>query len=164
MEQLLQTGEIVATHGIRGEVKILPWADGPEFLLEFETFYIGGTAYRVENARVQKTCVLAKLAGIDSVEQAAGLVHQTVWIDRGDVTLAEGVHYIADLIGMTVQDDTGPLGTVQEVLSLPGNDVYVVQGAHSYMIPVVREFVDEPDYDSRTIHVRLIEGMQTDAN
>jgi ribosomal 30S subunit maturation factor RimM len=47
---------------------------------------------------------------------------------------------------------------------MPGNDVYVVQGRRRYMIPVVRQFVDEPDYEAGTINVRLIEGMQTDAN
>ena len=50
-----------------GEVKLLPWADSPEFLLQFDTLWIGGRAYRVESSRVQKTCVLVKLAGIDTV-------------------------------------------------------------------------------------------------
>lgn len=70
-QQYLQTGKIVSTHGVRGEVKLLPWADSPEFLLQFDTLWIGGRAYRVESSRVQKTCVLVKLAGIDTVEAAS---------------------------------------------------------------------------------------------
>ena len=68
----LQTGKIVSTHGVRGEVKLLPWADGPEFLLQFHTLYLDGQPYHVEQSRVQKTCVLVKLAGIDTVEAASG--------------------------------------------------------------------------------------------
>ena len=51
----LQTGKIVSTHGVHGEVKLLPWADGPEFLLQFHTLYLDGRPYQVEQSRVQKT-------------------------------------------------------------------------------------------------------------
>ena len=46
--QYLEAGEIVGTHGIRGEVKIMPWCDGPDFLKAFHSFYIEGTPYKVE--------------------------------------------------------------------------------------------------------------------
>ena len=72
-QQYLPAGKIVSTHGLRGDVKILPWADSPEFLLDFDTVYLAGKPYTVEDARVQKTCVLMKLAGVDSVEAAARL-------------------------------------------------------------------------------------------
>ena len=60
-KQFLQAGQIVSTHGVQGEVKILPWADAPEFLLDFDTFYLNGKPYEVVSSRVHKTCVLAKL-------------------------------------------------------------------------------------------------------
>ena len=69
----LEAGEIVNTHGIRGEVKINPWADGPEFLLEFSELFLNGRPYEVESARVHKSVVLAKLRGVDTVEEAQKL-------------------------------------------------------------------------------------------
>ena len=75
-KELLETGKIVSTHGLHGEVKILPWADSPEFLLEFDRVFLGKREYAVEDARVQKTCVLMKLEGIDTVEDAAKLLAQ----------------------------------------------------------------------------------------
>ena len=86
-KQYLPAGKIVATHGLRGDVKILPWADSPEFLLDFDTVYLAGKPYAVEDARVQKTCVLIKLAGVDSVEAAARLRDAVVEIDRDDAKL-----------------------------------------------------------------------------
>ena len=93
----LQTGKIVSTHGVHGEVKLLPWADGPEFLLQFHTLYLDGRPYQVEQSRVQKTCVLLKLEGVDTVEAASALRDKVVSIARADAKLPEGSLFIADL-------------------------------------------------------------------
>ena len=165
MNQLLETGEIVSSHGIHGEVKILPWADTPEFLLEFDLFYLNGKPYEVLSSRVHKTCVLAKLKGIDTPEQAAALRGKRVSIDRADVRLPEGTVFIADLIGCRVMDENGTeIGKIRDVLTMPSSDVYVVEGEHQYMIPAVREFVKEIDVTQRFVRVHLIEGMATDEN
>ena len=162
-KQYMETGEIVSTHGIRGEVKVYPWADGPEFLLEFDEFRIGGVLYEVENARVQKTCVLLKLKGIDTVEQAMTLKGKVVEFDRTDVELEEG-WFIADLIGLRELEDGTEIGKIKDVLQYPGNDVWIVKGEKQYMIPSVEEFVKEVHIDEGYAVVKLIEGMAIDAD
>lgn len=164
MEHYLEAGLIVATHGVRGEIKILPWADGPEFLLEFDNLYIDGNRYEIESARVHKTCTLMKLAGLDTIEQVTPLMQKVVKVDREEVELEDGCHFIADLIGLRVLADGEQIGILKQVLSMPGNDVYVVKGQHEYMIPVVKAFVEEPDFTAGTVTVHLIEGMRTDEN
>ena len=164
-KQFLEAGEIVSTHGIQGEVKILPWADGPEFLLNFDTYYIKGKPQRVLSSRVHKTCVLAKLEGIDTPEQASLLRGQVISIDRSAVSLPAGSVFIADLIGCRALDEDGQeLGTIREVLTLPANDVYVIKGARQFMIPSVKEFVREINVAEGYVRVRVIEGMATDAD
>ncbi len=158
--QLLETGEIVSTHGIQGEVKILPWADGPDFLLDFDTFYLKGKPYEVLSSRVHKTCVLARLKGVDTPEQAALLRRQVVSIDRSQVSLPQGRVFIADLIGCRVLDEEGrEIGKIQDVLTMPSSDVYVIQGEKRYMIPAVKEFVREINVREGFVKVHLIEGM-----
>lgn len=166
MEQkFLEAGEVVSTHGIQGEIKILPWADAPEFLLQFDTFYLNGKSYEVVSSRVHKTCVLAKLKGVDTPEAATLLRAQRVSIDRESVRLPQGTVFIADLIGCAVLDDDGnEIGKIKDVLTMPSSDVYVIQGARSYMIPAVKEFVREIDVENRRVRVHLIEGMATDEN
>lgn len=164
-ERLLETGEVVSTHGLRGEIKILPWADSPAFLLHFDEFYIDGKAFAVQSCRVHKTCVLAKLRGIDDVDQAAALRGKTIFIDRDQVELDEDAVFIADLIGLRVIDQDGrELGKIAEVLTPPANDVYVVRSAdgNEYMIPVVEEFVKEIDLAGGKVHVQLISGIADD--
>ena len=161
-KQFLDAGKIVSTHGVRGEVKILPWADDPAFLLDFDTVYLDGKAYAVQSSRVQKTCVLMKLAEIDNVEAAAGLRNRIVQIRRSDAQLDEGSVFIADLIGLPVFSDGVQIGEVADILSYPGSDVYVVRGEHEYMIPGVSEFILEKNVDEGYVRVKLIEGMRTD--
>ena len=112
-QQYLDAGQIVSTHGIRGEVKVLPWADGPEFLTLFDRVYLKGREYVLESARVQKTCVLLKLQGVDTVEAAQTLRDTVVQVDREDVELEEGTYFIADLIGLRVLEGEREIGVIR---------------------------------------------------
>lgn len=158
--EFLEAGEIVTTHGIRGEMKVLPWSDGPDFLLDFDRVCIDGKEYKVESCRIQKTCNLLKLHGIDTVEAAQSLRGKTVEIYRCDAP-AELI-FAAELMGMRVLCDGGEIGTITDVLDYPGNKVYVVEGEHRYMIPAVKAFVLSTDMDANEMQVKLIEGMRTD--
>ena len=164
-KQFLETGEVVSTHGIQGEIKILPWADSPDFLLDFKTLYLNGKPYSVLSSRVHKTCVLAKLQGIDTPEQATLLRGQTVSVDRSGLSLPEGTVFIADLIGCRVLDEEeNEIGKIKDVLTMPSSDVYVIEGRKKYMIPAVKEFVREINVAEGFVRVHLIEGMAADEN
>ncbi len=161
-QRYLETGKIVSTHGIAGEVKVLPWADDPADLLDFDTLYIDGQPYEVHGGRVHKGCVLVRFAGIDDVNAAMRLRDKVVCIDREDVALEDGAFFLADLYGLEVRDaDTGAvLGTIADVLTPPASNVYVVRGgAAEHMIPAVPEFIVETNVDGGYVAVRLIEGM-----
>lgn len=164
-KRFLEAGEVVGTHGIQGEVKILPWADGPEFLLGFKTLYLNGKPYAVRSSRVHKTCVLARLEGVDTPEQATLLRKQVVTVDRTGVKLPDGAVFIADLIGCRALDDDGnEFGKLTDVLTMPSSDVYVVKGEKTYMIPAVKAFVREVNVAEGFVRLHLIEGMATDEN
>ena len=158
----LEAGQIVNTHGIRGEVKIVPWCDTPEFLCGFDTFYLDGAPVKVESARAHKGNVIAKLAGVDDVNGAMRLKNKVISIDRSGVILPPGRHFIADLIGLEVREaESGQvLGKVEDVLTLPANEVYVVKGEKEYLIPAVDEFLAETNLEGGYVRVRLIEGME----
>ena len=146
-KQYLEAGEIVNTHGIRGEVKINPWADGPEFLVDFDTFYLNGTAYEGRAPGSTSRWCCASSGALDTVEAAQKLRGTVVCIDRDEVELEEDAVFIADLIGLPVLADGVRSAKVEDVLTMPGNDVYVVKGQHSYMIPAVKEFLLDVNVD-----------------
>ncbi len=159
-QRFLEAGEVVGTHGVKGEIELLPWADGPEFLLGFDTLYLNGEPREVEASRIHKSLVLCKLRGVDSIEAAQALRGKVVTVDRTGLELAEGTVFIADLLGLPVFSEGKQIGALQDVLTLPGNDVYVVEGdGMRWMIPAVSEFLEKVDVDAGEIHVKLIEGM-----
>ena len=160
--QFLEAGQIVTTHGVRGEMKVLPWADGPDFLLDFERVRIDGKEYKVESCRIQKSCNLLKLQGIDTMEAAQAVHNKTIEIYREDAD--SDIVFAVELIGMDVFQDDVQIGKLVDVLDYPGNKVYVVKGEKEYMIPAVKAFILSTDMDNNRMQVRLIEGMAADEN
>ena len=160
--QYIEAGEIVTTHGVRGEVKVLCWLDDPEMLCEFDRCRIDGKEFEMEQVRVQKTCNLVKLQGIDTMEAAQAMRGKTIELYREDID--EEVIFAAELIGMEVFTEDVCIGKIKEVLDYPGNSVYVVRGEHEYMIPAVKQFILDTDMEGNRMQVKLIEGMRTDEN
>ena len=160
MNEFLDCGQIVNTHGVHGEVRIVPWADSPDFLCQFSALYVDGSALPVMASRVHKGSVIARLQGVDTVERAMALKGKTVQIRRADAKLPEGAFFLADIIGLNVVDEDGQkLGKLKEVLSPSIQQIYVVEGEREIMIPAVPEFILETNIEAGYIKVRLIEGM-----
>ena len=158
--QFIEAGEIVTTHGVRGEVKVLCWLDDPEMLCEFDRCRIGGKEYVMEQVRVQKTCNLVKLSGVDTMEDAQALRGKTVELYREDID--DEVIFAAELIGVEVFTGGECIGKIIEVLDYPGNSVYVVKGEYEYMIPAVKQFILDTDMEANRMEVKLIKGMRSD--
>ena len=158
----IEAGEIVTTHGVRGEVKVLCWLDDPEMLCEFDRCRIDGKPCTMTEVRVQKTCNLVKLQGIDTMEAAQALRGKKIELYREDID--DEVIFAAELHGMEVYEDDTLLGKIVDVLDYPGNSVYVVKGAYEYMLPAVSQFILSTDLDANRMDVRLIEGMRSDEN
>ena len=160
--QYIEAGEIVTTHGVRGEVKVLCWLDDPEMLCEFDRCHIDGKEYTMDQVRVQKTCNLVKLSGIDTMEAAQAMHGKTLEIYREDAD--PDIIFAAELIGMDVFEESIQIGKIADVLDYPGNKIYVVKGEKEYMIPAVKAFVLSTDMDNNRMQVHLIEGMATNEN
>ena len=164
LQQYLEVGKVTRAHGIMGEVQVQPWADSPEFLCRFKTLYVDKTHWpiQVELARVHKNMVILKFHGITDVPGALSMRNAILYIDRADAPLPEGQFYLADLYGLEVRDArTGEvLGKLEDVLTLPANNVYVVRGGErEWMIPAVPEFIAETNVQEGYVRVNLMEGL-----
>ena len=160
--QFVEAGEIVTTHGIKGEVKVMCWLDDPEMLCEFDRCVIDGKEFEIEQCRVQKTCNLVKLSGIEDMDAAQAMRGKKIMLYREDID--DEVIFAAELIGVEVYADGQMIGKIKEVLDYPGNSVYVVRGEHEYMIPAVKAFILDTNIEANTMQVKLIEGMRSDEN
>ena len=156
----IEAGEIVTTHGVRGEVKVLSWLDSPEMLCEFDRCRISGREYVMDSVRVQKTCNLVKLRGVDTMEDAQKLRGKTLELYREDIS--DELIFAAELVDVEVYADGACIGKIKEVLDYPGNSVYVVQGEREYLIPAVKEFILSTDLERNQMQVKLLKGMASD--
>ncbi|MEG1579473.1 MAG: ribosome maturation factor RimM [Oscillospiraceae bacterium] len=160
--EFLEAGQIVNTHGIQGELKMLSWCDSQEILCAIKTFYIDEKPFKVRSAKSCKGSCLVRLEGIDDINAAMCFKGKTVMVPRSSVPLEEGAHYLADIIGLQVVDaETGDkLGTLTDILSPSAQQVYVVNdGETDHLIPAVDEFVKSIDTEAGIMRVKLIEGL-----
>lgn len=164
----IETGEIVSVHGVKGYVKVYPWADSPDFLEGFKNFYLRDSRgkiirYSADSVRTRKNMVIIHFEGVDTADVARGLVGSVVLLDRSEIYLREGRYFIADLIGCKViNGETGRfIGTVKDIVNHGSCDIYCIngRGGKEYLFPAVDEFLMGTDLESKTIKVKVIEGM-----
>ena len=169
-KQYLDSGKIVGTHGIKGEVRIEPWCDSPAFLSAFKKLYLdeNGTSFIEVKSRPHKNITLAKIKGVDAIEDAERYRGKIVYINRDDIRLDEGVHFVQDLLGLEIRDaDDGTVyGTLTDVLRTGANDVYEITdgSGKTYLAPVVDEVVTEINVDGGYVLLRPMKGIFDDAD
>jgi 16S rRNA processing protein RimM len=168
-KRYIECGKIVSIHGIRGEVKVQPWADSPDFLCVFNRFYLenGAKALTAERVRTNKNMVLIKLAGVDNPDDASLLRGKVIYIDREDMPEDEdGGYLIQDLLGLEVRDADSPRvwGKLTDVLFTGANDVYEITDADGKkrLAPVIPDVVLETDIEGGFIVIRPLRGLFED--
>ena len=157
--RFLEIGKIINTHGVRGELKVEPWADSPAQLSALKTLWLDGEAKKARS-REHGNFVITKLEGIDTVEAAMSLKNKVLFADCDDMKLPEGVCFVQDLLGLPVYDQDGmQVGILKDVLDYPAGRVFQVVGKEEHLIPEVGGFIQELDPAGGKIVVRMIEGM-----
>lgn len=163
MNNMLEIGKLVNTHGIRGEVKIQPWCDDPYVFDELESLTIDGREYEIERNRFHKTCQIVKLKGIDDINDAELLKNKTVYVSRDAMPLPEGRYFVADILNLEVREQNGRvLGRVGDVIKTGSNDVYVLKDTFNkkqILIPVIDSVVKEVNIGGGYVIVELMKGL-----
>jgi 16S rRNA processing protein RimM len=163
MKEFLETGKISGTHGVRGMVRIQPWCDSNEFLCSFRSLYLeSGRELKVEKMQSHGTVVIAKLKGIESIEEAEALRNKTIFIKRSDVALEEGQYFVDDIVGCKVYniENNELLGEVCDVSATGANDVWHIKTANGvFLIPKIDEIVKSVDIYEGKIEISVMKGL-----
>lgn len=163
---LIEIGEVVNTHGVRGEIKLNPWTDSLDSLLDVETFYYDANgktvALAVQQIRIHKSCAIIKAEGIDTMQKAESFRGKILFVEKVD--LPEGMYYIADLIGLKIVTKDGELGKVTDVFPTGSNDVYEVrcEGHKPIYLPAISQVVEEINIPDGFIKVTIPDGLLDD--
>lgn len=167
MYQYLQIGKVANTHGVKGEIKVIPLTDNIERFNDLDWVYIdrfGNMERRnVLGVKFFRSLVILKLEGIDNMNEAEALKGLFLLVDRENaVKLPEDTFFICDIVGCEVFEENGNmLGVVKEVLQTGSNDVYVVRNKNrqDILIPALKSVVKKVSTDEKKIIVSIPEGL-----
>lgn len=167
MEDLLQVGIITSTHGVRGEVKVYPTTDDPRRFRRLKEVVLDTGKEKmnleIEGVKFFKQFVILKFKGLDNINDIEKYRQKSLYVTRKNaVRLQKDEYFIADLIGLKVQDEDGKeLGTVKDVIETGANDVYEVEMADgkSLLLPAIKQCILNVDVENGTMQVHVLEGL-----
>ena len=162
-------GKIVNTHGIRGEVRVVPITDfmddrfqnGKQLFIEKNHDYIPVT---VEKARPHKGMELVKFEGLYNINDVQTFRDCYLSVtEEQQSDLEDGEYYYHQIIGLDVVTNDGrELGKIKEIMSPGANDVWVVErsGKQDLLLPVIKDVIKDVDLDKHLVTVELMEGLE----
>lgn len=167
MEDLLQVGIITSTHGVRGEVKVYPTTDNPRRFRRLKEVVLDTGREKInleiEGVKFFKQFVILKFKGLDNINDIEKYRQKSLYVTRKNaVRLQRDEYFIADLIGLKVQDEDGTeLGTVKDVIETGANDVYEVEMAdgRSLLLPAIKQCILNVDVENGMMQVHVLEGL-----
>ena len=167
MEDLLQVGIITSTHGVRGEVKVYPTTDDPRRFRRLKEVVLDTGREKlnleIEGVKFFKQFVILKFKGLDNINDIEKYRQKSLYVTRKNaVRLQRDEYFIADLIGLKVQDEDGTeLGTVKDVIETGANDVYEVEMAdgRSLLLPAIKQCILNVDEENGMMQVHVLEGL-----
>lgn len=171
LKQFLETGQITGTHGVRGEVRVHPWSDSPNFVTKFKRLYLDGNGDKyidVERARAHGNMVIMKIKDVDDIPAAERLRNKVLFISRKDAKLDKNAVFVQDLIGCSVYDaDTAACyGKINDVSQTGANDVWHIKGEDGgeTLIPAIPDVVVEVDAENDRVVICPLKGLFDDAD
>ncbi|MDD4699352.1 MAG: ribosome maturation factor RimM [Oscillospiraceae bacterium] len=168
LKLFLETGQIVGTHGIRGELRVNPWSDSPNFLTEFKEFYLddkGQKKLNVLSVKPHGRIVIMAVEGVESIEAAEHLRGKVLYISRNDIHLEEDRYLVQDLIGCKVYDVDSKeyIGELSNVSETGANDVWhIIKDSKEYLIPAIPDVLIDVDVKNERIEIRPLKGIFDD--
>ncbi|MDE2790183.1 MAG: ribosome maturation factor RimM [Paracoccaceae bacterium] len=159
-------GRILGAHGVRGNVRIESYCDDPRTIAGYGRLETEDScrSFDIKLVRIDHRGIIARLSGISSRESAETLKGVRLFVDRRRLPdLGNGDYYVADLIGLTVNDLGGrQVGTVSAVQNHGAGDILevrLVDSRESVLLPFSQEAVPIVDLESGRITVDPPEGV-----
>ncbi len=159
--EYIYIGEIVNTHGLKGEVRILS-----DFKYKDLVFKKGFVLYvgrfkdelKINTYRVHKAYDMVTFDGINSIDEVIIYKGDKVYINKEDIQVDDYFH--EDIIGLNAFVDDKPIGVVEYILENKAHEILViVNGDNKHMVPYINDFIKNIDIKNKRIDINSIEGL-----
>ena len=169
IKEYLELGQIVSTHGIKGEVRFNPWCDSPRFVKKFKKLYFdknGEKSIEVKSVKLQGNMAILGLDGVEDIDSARALKNKILYMKRSDANIQDGVWFISELIDCKVyhSETDKLLGTIKDVSETGANDVWYIETpkGEEVLIPAIKQVVISVDVVKGVIKINPIKGLFND--
>ena len=148
-------------------MKVYPTTDDPRRFRRLKEVFLDTGKEKmnleIEGVKFFKQFVILKFKGLDNINDIEKYRQKSLYVTRKNaVRLQRDEYFIADLIGLKVQDEDGKeLGTVKDVIETGANDVYEVEMADgkSLLLPAIKQCILNVDVENGTMQVHVLEGL-----
>jgi 16S rRNA processing protein RimM len=166
-QKLVLIGKVTATHGIRGQLRVVSFSGEAESILSQRRLILKGPnheseTFDVANSSAHGKRVLISLKSLEDINKVEYLVGREIYVERGQLPeLPEGEYYWFDLIGLKVYTVQGEyLGMLSEIMATGSNDIYIIRnGEKEYLVPAIEDVVTDIDLNASVIMVDPPEGL-----
>ena len=162
----IETGKMVGTHGVRGEMRLNPWSDTPQDIVKFKKLFLdcdGNTCLQVEKMRIHGNIIILKVNNIDDIASAEKYRNKILFAKREDFKIEQGQYFIQDLIDCSVydQDTNECYGVICDVSQTGANDVWHIktEQGKQLLIPSIPDVVKSVDIDNGKVIIKPLEGL-----
>lgn len=167
MEQFFQVGIVTSTHGVKGEVKVFPTTDDSRRFKRLKEVIVDTGKERItleiESVKFFKQFVILKFKGIDTLNDVEKYRKASLFVPRENaVRLSQDEYFIADLCGLTVQNEDGQnIGVLRDVMETGANDVYIIDlnDGRELLLPAIKQCILAVDVEAGFIQVHILEGL-----
>lgn len=157
---MVYVGEIVNTHGIKGELRIVS-----DFKYKDAVFVIGKKVYlgkrkqeaMIKSYRKHKNYDMVTFEGIENINDAIIFKSDDVFVKREDLNINGYVD--EDLIGLKVYGSGELLGTIDNIIKNKQDILVIKNRKKTHMVPFVDEFIENIDIENKRIDIKVIEGL-----
>ena len=167
MENRFQVGVITSTHGVRGEVKVFPTTDDVKRFKRLKEVILDtgkeDMVLEIEGVKFFKQFVILKFKDFDNINDVEKYRQKSLYVTRENaVRLRRDEYFIADLIGLDVEDEDGKeIGVLKDVMETGANDVYVINmtDGRELLLPAIKECVLNVDIENGKMQIHILDGL-----
>jgi len=159
MDDYMNIGQVINTHGTKGELKVYSLCDDIKRFRKLKTVFLENIEMNVVWCQFQGNRVILKIEGIDSMEEAEKYKTKYLKVKKEDaVKLPDGRFFVVDIIDCKVIDEKNvEIGKVYDVIFTGSNDVYWVKGNKEVLVPALESIVVKIDIKNKEIIIKPLE-------
>ncbi|MCI9234262.1 MAG: 16S rRNA processing protein RimM [Bacilli bacterium] len=159
--EYIYIGEIVNTHGLKGEIRLLS-----DFEYKKEAFKIGKKIYigknkelvTIKTYRVHKEYDMFTFDGIEDINDVIIYKGEKAYMKREDISITG--YFKEDVIGLIAYNKNIPIGEVTFIMKSKAHDILVITDKNKkHLVPYIKEFVESIDLVHKKIYINVVEGL-----